>query len=155
MEHSPVTSEQRELAKFAVRDLEQINRAALALFDRLRNFLSNSRVKDAWGISIESSGDGPNIEFDTPFGQTRLVLVPFTDERGVQARYILEKKATNDLGGTYWRSVWSMRLDREGNVFHGNDVTAPFPAQLQFMAQDDQVSNIALSILYASGAEVR
>lgn len=155
MEHLPVTLEQREFARYVVKDLEQINIAALALFGRLRSFLGNQRAKEVWGISTESKGDGPMIEFETPFGPTRLVLVPFTDERGVQARYVLEKKATDDLGNTCWRDVWSMRIDKNGNVFQGNDTSESFPARLDFMAQDEHVGNIALSILYASGTEVR
>ncbi|MFL1415352.1 hypothetical protein ACI77M_03800 [Pseudomonas fildesensis] len=155
MDHLPITLEQREFSRYVVRDLEQINTAALALFDRLRTFLGNQRAKEVWGISIESKGDGPLIEFDTPFGPARLVLVPFTDERGVQARYILEKRATDAFGNIFWRDVWSMRIDKNGNVFQGNDTSTSFPAQLHFMAQDEHVGSIALSILYASGAEVR
>jgi hypothetical protein len=155
MKHLPVTLEQQEIARYTLSDLEQINRAAQSIFDRLRTYLAGSGAKDTWGISIESKGDGPLIEFNTPFGPTRMVLVPFTDERGVQARYVLEKEATNSLGHSYWHDVWSLRIDKHGNVYQGEDSTTSFPARLQFMAQDEYIGGVALSILYASGAEIR
>lgn len=154
MEHLSVTEQQADSVRTVVDDIEIITRHAFAIFDRLRNLLSNSYIIESWGLSLTSQGNGPLAELSTPFGPIRMDLVPFVDEHGVQGRYVIEKQTTSPLGEIVWRKVWSLRLDKDGKVFQGNEVSKSIPSRQRAFGEDNDIVSLALSILYVAGTDL-
>ncbi|WP_223535666.1 hypothetical protein [Pseudomonas sp. GL-B-16] len=153
MEHLPVTEQQAELVRLAPQEIEQITNHALSVFDRLRNLLSQTFIQQTWGLFLVSQGNGPLAEIMTPFGLIRMDLVPFVSEQGVQGRYVIEKQGTSETGQPVWRKIWSLRLDVEGRVFQGEEVTASISSRMRSAGEDNEIAMLALSILYVSGKE--
>jgi hypothetical protein len=154
MEHLSVTEQQADSVRTAPDDIETITKHALSVFDRLKKLVAKPYVKEEWGISFTSQEDGPTAELSTPFGPIRMDLVPFVNNEGVQARYIIEKKAKSPLGEVVWQKVWSLRLDREGRVFQGNEIANSFNARHRGFDEDNDIASLALSILYVAGTDL-
>lgn len=154
MEHLSVTEQQAESVRTAPEDIEMVTNHAVSIFDRLRNLLSDAYVQKTWGLAITSKGNGPSAELSTPFGPIRMDLVPFVDDRGVQGRYVIEKQAKSPLGEVVWRKVWSLRLDREGRVFQGDEVSKSIPSRQRAFGADNDIVSLALSILYVAGTDL-
>lgn len=155
MEYLSVTEQQTNLVRTVPEDIEQITRHALCLFDRLRNLVAQPFIQRSWGLSLTSLGNGPLAELSTPFGLLRMDLVPFVDDRGVQGRYVIEKQGRSELGEVIWQRVWSLRLDKDGRVFQGDEVTTSIPSRLRFSGEDIEIAKLALSILYVAGTELK
>ncbi|MGY2094309.1 hypothetical protein [Pseudomonas simiae] len=154
MEHLSVTEQQADSVRSAPDDIEIITKHAISIFDRLQKLLAKPFVKEEWGISFVSQVDGPSAELSTPFGRIRMDLVPFVDDQGVQARYVIEKEAKSPQGEVVWRKVWSLRLDKEGRVFQGSEISASFNARHRGVGEDNDIASLALSILYVSGTDL-
>jgi len=154
MEHLPVTDRQADLVRHAPDEIEQIRKHALSVFDRLRNLLSEQFVQHTWGLSLVSTSHGPLAEISTPFGLVRMDLVPFVNESGIQGRYVVEKRGVSETGEVFWRRIWSLRLNTDGQVFQGDEVSGSIPARLRFAGEDIDIARIALSILYMAGKEM-
>ncbi len=154
MEFLSVTEQQANSVRTVVDDLEVINRHARSIFDRLRSLLSNSYTKETWGLSLTSQGDGPLAELSTPFGPIRMDFVPFADAYGVQGRYVIEKQSRSPLGEVVWQKVWSLRLDKEGKVFQGDERNKSIPARPRAFGEDNDIASLALSILYVAGTDL-
>ncbi|MGN8276784.1 hypothetical protein [Pseudomonas sp. SMN5] len=154
MEHLPVTDRQADLVRRAPEEIEQIRKHALSVFDRLRNLLSGQFVQDTWGLSLVSTSHGPLAEISTPFGLVRMDLVPFVNDSGVQGRYVVEKRGVSETGEVFWRRIWSLRLNTDGQVFQGDEISGSIHARLRFTGEDIDITRIALSILYMAGKEM-
>jgi hypothetical protein len=154
MEHLSVTEQQADSVRTVVDDVDVVTRHAFAIFDRLRNLLGNTYIKESWGLSLTSLGNGPSAELSTPFGPIRMDLIPFVDAGGVQGRYVIEKQARSPLGEIVWRKVWSLRLDKEGRVFQGDEVSKSIPSRQRAFGEDNDIASLALSILYVAGTDL-
>lgn len=154
MEHLSVTEQQADSVRSAPDDIDVLTKHALSILDRLRKLLVNPHVKEEWGIFFVSQEDGPSAELSTPFGPIRMDLVPFVDDSGVQARYVIEKQAKSPLGEIVWCKVWSLRLDKEGRVFQGSEVDKSIPSRQRGFSEDHDIASLALSILYVAGADL-
>lgn len=154
MEHLSVTEQQADSVRKAPEHVDLVTSHALSIFDRLRNLLSETYVQENWGLAITSKGNGPSAELSTPFGPIRMNLAPFVDGRGVQARYVIEKQARSPLGEVVWRKVWSLRLDTEGRVFQGDEVSKSISSRQRAFGTDNDITSLALSILYVAGADL-
>ena len=155
MEHLPVTEQQANSVRSAPEDVEQITKHALYIFDRLRNLLAEPFIQKTWGLTLTSQGHGPFAELSTPFGTLRMDLVPFVDDKGVQGRYVIEKQGTSPLGEVVWQKIWSLRLDKDGRVFQGDEVTTSIPSRLRFAGEDREIAELALAILFVAGTELK
>lgn len=155
MEHLPVTEQQANSVRSAPDDVEQITKHALYLFDRLRNLLAQPFVQNTWGLALTSQGNGPSAELSTPFGPLRMDIVPFVDDKGVQGRYVIEKQGASPLGEVVWQKIWSLRLDKDGRVFQGDEVTTSISSRLRFSGEDREIAELALALLYVAGTELK
>ena len=80
--------------------------------------------------------------------------MPFVDDLGVQAHYVVEKQVKSPLGKIVWRKVWSLRLDKEGRVFQGSEVEKSITSRARAFGEDNDIASLALSILYIAGADL-
>lgn len=154
MEYLAVTEQQVDLVRNTPDDIKLIETHAFSIFDRLRNVLAETYVKESWGLYFTSQGNGPYAELSTPFGPIRMDLVPFVDDRGVQGRYVIEKQAKSPKGEEVWHKVWSLRLDKEGRVFQGDEVSKSITSRQRAFGADNDIVSLALSILYVAGTDL-
>lgn len=111
--------------------------------------LNSEYPVEEWGTKFTPREGGLQADLESPFGQARVVTVMSVGVDGAQARYVFEKKYTNERGEAAFKPVWAVRIFSGGLVKtdDGEHTLLDMNAMSKHQ-RDNGVVEIALSALH-------
>lgn len=150
MPYGKIADKEFDLIREGKEHSERAENKAKKLTAWLEELLNSEYPIEAWGTKFTPRQGGLHADLETPFGSGRVVTVLSLGEGGVQARYVFEKKFTNERDEPAFTPVWAVRVSPGGIVkTDDGEHTIMDMNAISKHQRDNGVVEIALSAIYA------
>jgi hypothetical protein len=117
----------------------------------LRDCFDAQSPKARWGVDFQVKADNVSSTIESVFGKARSGLFIEVGDTELYGRYVIEKEIRVN-GESVWKTVWAIRIAKDGSVHDGETGPALYSAWQSFEnVRAAALHHLAGSIFYTIG----